>query len=327
MFFSSSLDDTKKLAKKIKNNIFPFSNILIFGEMWAWKTHFIKYLLKELWVDQNIKSPTYGYSNYYKSGNLNIWHYDLYRLKGEDLNEIHEHFFSCDDIVITEWAEKIKDKPKARIEVYIKKLSDNERSFEVKFFGTSLPKKEINKLIKKYKTPLNVLQHSAQVTMIADRIVKNLEAKWNIIDSWLVHSAASLHDLVRYVDFKWWIDRDKMGFEVSDEDYKFWTCLRSKHEPAHHSDVAWEILEHMWYLEIWRVIRSHCTYQIFRWLDTIEEKIVYYADKRVLHDRVVSIKQRLSDGKVRYHWEWNDEYWRQLEEKLLDLEKDLLIDF
>lgn len=33
---------------------------------------------------------------------------------------------------------------------------------------------------------------------------------------------------------------------------------------------------------------------------TIEEKILYYADKRIMHDKIVSLEERLEDGRLRY---------------------------
>ena len=58
---------------------------------------------------------------------------------------------------------------------------------------------------------------------------------------------------------------------------------------------------------------------------TLEEKILYYADKRVCHDRIVTIKKRLEDGRKRYFPDGNipsDEI--HIVQKLYQLEKELL---
>jgi hypothetical protein len=52
-----------------------------------------------------------------------------------------------------------------------------------------------------------------------------------------------------------------------------------------------------------KVIRKHRYTAIAHQKDkpvTWEEKLVYYADKRVMHDRIVSLKERLDEAHKRY---------------------------
>jgi len=59
-------------------------------------------------------------------------------------------------------------------------------------------------------------------------------------------------------------------------------------------------------------------------LFSIEEKILYYADKRVLHSRIVNLGERLEDGKKRYPVKHDhvDEYEKNVR-KLFELEKEI----
>ena len=58
---------------------------------------------------------------------------------------------------------------------------------------------------------------------------------------------------------------------------------------------------------------------------TLEEKILYYADKRVCHDRIVSLKRRLEDGRKRYFPDGKiPVHDRMIAQKLRTLEKELL---
>lgn len=347
-FIASSIDDTKKIAQMFRNNVFPFSNVLLFGEMWVWKTHFIKYLLEAIWVKKNVRSPTYAFSNYYKTKWWNIWHYDLYRLEGkQSLPEIEEHFNSSDDFVIVEWAEKLKVKPKRRIEVYVSQESSTRdssgdmnchsrengnlspyslRQIEFKFHWVSMSKDEIDKIFKEYKTPKHVLNHIEKVTSVADKVANNLIKNWVLVDKDLVHSGAMLHDFIRYIDFNWWLQREKIPYKCSDDDFEFWKKMEKKYKGIHHAIVANEILCSKWYPELWSVVMAHKSRQIFEWFNTIEEKIVYYADKRVVHDEIVSIKHRIEDWKKRYSREWDDWYWNDMEKKLIELESELMVE-
>ncbi len=326
-FSSSSLEDTKNIAKMFCENIYPFSNILIYWEMWAWKTSFVSFLLSHIWVKQKVKSPSYSLSHNYKADFSEIWHYDLYRLNNtKKLYEIDEHFFS-EDLVICEWAERLSIKPNNRIEIYIKNtndLSSTQRKFEFKFYWSSLSEEKIKDLFGKYNTPKHILKHINSVTEIADTVANSLIKKWILIDKDLVHTWAMLHDILRYIDFKWWLIREKIPYDCSDEDFDFWCKISNDFKWIHHACAAWNILDKMWYKEIWNVIKAHRSGQIFKWFNTIEEKIVYYADKRVLHDKKVSLDERLADAKIRYSHEWDSSHWKKLSVALFKLEKELV---
>lgn len=322
-FTSNSLKDTKSIAKMLTQNIYPFSNILIYWELWAWKTSFVSFLLASLWVKQKVKSPSYSLSHNYDSDFSSIWHYDLYRLEDtKKFYEIDEHFFS-DDLVIVEWAQRLNIKPNNRIEIHIN-LHKSQREFKFKFYWTSLSETKIEELINKYKVPQHILKHINAVTYVADSVANSLVKRWILVDKNLVHTWARLHDLLRYIDFKWWLKREKIPYKYSDEDFDFWTKVAKDFKWMHHAISAWDILENMWYKEIWNVIKAHKSRQIFEWLNTIEEKIVYYADKRVLHDKQVSLNERLADAKVRYAHEGDEVHWKKLETALKKLEKQLL---
>ena len=349
-FNSNSVVDTKNIAEMFASNLYPFSNILIFWEMWAGKTHFIKYLLAKLWVETKVKSPTYTLSSHHQTDffvNLHrikgyspdwewkegyktsdIWHYDLYRLESwSQLHDIEDHFSSIDDFVIVEWAERLKLRPKNRIEVIINKNKDDEnmREVEFKFFSTSFSSEKISSIIAEFKTPPNVIKHIAQVANVADSIARNLVDKWVLVDEGLVHTGAMLHDVVRYVDFKWWIDPKRFE-DLPEWDLDFMNSVADSYKGVHHSYAAWDLILDMWFPEIASVVKAHNSYQAFHGFNSIEEKIVYYADKRVLHDKVVTIKERMEDGKVRYGGEWWDKYWIELENHLRALEEELLVE-
>ena len=87
----------KELAKKTKN-------ILLFGELWAWKTLLTKWFATGLWIDENIvQSPTYAYLNSYTNNNIRLLHIDMYRIEKEhDIREkwINDQISNHDYIAI-----------------------------------------------------------------------------------------------------------------------------------------------------------------------------------------------------------------------------------
>ena len=88
----------------------PNKVLLINGEMGVGKTTLIKYLAKNLGVNEVTSSPTFSLVNEYQiSENQYIYHFDVYRLKNEmeamDMG-IDEYLYSGNWCFI-EWSEKI----------------------------------------------------------------------------------------------------------------------------------------------------------------------------------------------------------------------------
>ena len=127
------------IAKKIKNG----DAIYLYGEIGAGKTTFVRFLINYLQKKnkkklEEIVSPTFTIVQYYKiSKEINIAHYDLYRIKKtKDLHNIGLSEQQDSFINIVEWPELIKTKSSNRIEIYLKHSRKiNLRKIHVKYFG------------------------------------------------------------------------------------------------------------------------------------------------------------------------------------------------
>jgi len=127
------------IAKKIKNG----DAIYLYGEIGAGKTTFVRFLINYLQKKnkkklEEIASPTFTIVQYYKiSKEINIAHYDLYRIKKtKDLHNIGLSEQQDSFINIVEWPELIKTKSSHRIEIYLKHSRKiNLRKIHVKYFG------------------------------------------------------------------------------------------------------------------------------------------------------------------------------------------------
>jgi len=330
-----NLDDLKYFSHEIEKNIFWFSNILIYWEVWAWKTTFTQFFLENIWVKKKVKSPSYALENFYQIKNSKkfskVWHYDIYRLENKNLESL-ENNFESDDLVIVERAEKLNKKPQSWIELHFKKISDSEREIEIKFFWTSLSEEQIWKIFNKYKTPLNIQWHTAQVANIAIQTAENLIKKWTVLDKKLIYTAAKLHDVVKYIDFVEntklinWKYFDIFWKEIPEEIITFWNKIKKEFSWLDHNLAWWKLFYDLWFKEIWKVISSHWLLEIFNWFWTWEEKIVYYWDMRTVHHEKVSVHERMKDISERY-WNWSEEnktLYKDIEEKILKLEKELI---
>jgi tRNA threonylcarbamoyladenosine biosynthesis protein TsaE len=106
--------ETYKLAEKIAQKIKNGGIVFLIGELGTGKTVFTKGIAHVLGINRfSIKSPTYTYIRKYKSKNMkNFYHIDLYRLDQIDdllLQEIVELTENKKNIIIIEWADKLKD--------------------------------------------------------------------------------------------------------------------------------------------------------------------------------------------------------------------------
>ena len=118
-----SLEDTKKISKKISEIISSGDIIFLYGEIGVGKTTFARFVINYL-EDKNkiqkseVLSPTFNIINDYNVGDIKILHYDLFRLKNyKDIYQLGMFETSVYDIKIVEWPELIESKPKDRIDI------------------------------------------------------------------------------------------------------------------------------------------------------------------------------------------------------------------
>ena len=99
-----------EISGKISRLINRGDNLFLYGELGVGKTTFARNLINQLQFlnksnSTEVLSPTFNLLNEYKINNLNIKHYDLYRVRRkEELNNI-DLFEEKDAINIIEWPE------------------------------------------------------------------------------------------------------------------------------------------------------------------------------------------------------------------------------
>ena len=115
--------DTQSISQKISNYLSKEDIVFLYGEIGVGKTTFIKHLINSLQFKSNQKitevpSPTFNIVYEYKIDELIIQHYDLYRVKSHmELKNIGIFENQKDSLILIEWPEIIKEKPKNIIEL------------------------------------------------------------------------------------------------------------------------------------------------------------------------------------------------------------------
>ncbi len=132
-------------------------------------------------------------------------------------------------------------------------------------------------LLEKQGISDDLIKHSLAVEKVAAFIAKKLQASGQKIGVGLVGRAALLHDIGKTKTIA-------EGFKRK------------------HGELGKEILEKEGFPEIAKIVSKHPLYRILekRPFDSLEEKTVYYADKRVKFDKVVSLGKRMEYLLERY---------------------------
>lgn len=141
-FVSKNELETKELAKRISSKLNNGDIIVLSGDLGSGKTKFTEGILSYFGLENEISSPTFTIVNEYISENINIYHFDVYRLS--DVDEFYaiggEEYFSK-GICIIEWGEIIEEiLPKDYMKITFSKdnSDDNIRILNFEVFGEKL---------------------------------------------------------------------------------------------------------------------------------------------------------------------------------------------
>jgi len=126
-FLTKNVNETRKVAKLLAQEIKNGVVIGLVGELGAGKTTFIQAFAKGLGIKDKLTSPTFVLMKKYR----NLYHIDCYRISSyKDILalDFKEIISNPKNIVVIEWAEKIKKiLPKNTIWLKFKVVSNNER--------------------------------------------------------------------------------------------------------------------------------------------------------------------------------------------------------
>ena len=110
IFKSNSENDTKQFAKQFASKLTKGDVLVLSGDLGSGKTKFTEGFLSYFGLENEISSPTFTIVNEYQKNDINIYHFDVYRL--EDSSEFYaiggEEYFEK-GICLIEWGELIED--------------------------------------------------------------------------------------------------------------------------------------------------------------------------------------------------------------------------
>ncbi len=106
---TNSVDETIAAAEEFASQLKIGDTILYTGEMGAGKTHFTKGIAKHFGIEKGVSSPTFALVNEYIGTEVNVFHFDLFRITTyDDLYAIgFFDYFDRGGILAVEWSENI----------------------------------------------------------------------------------------------------------------------------------------------------------------------------------------------------------------------------
>ena len=140
--------------------------------------------------------------------------------------------------------------------------------------GDRIPSRaECDALMVQYSMLPNIVKHSREVMRVALAIVDNLRSGVSVNRD-LVLAAALLHDIAK---------------------------TKSLETKERHDTSGGELLRELGFRSAAEIVEQHVIIHNLNLEGRLEEReIVYYADKRVLHDTIVTIEERMHDLIQRY---------------------------
>lgn len=108
-FETTSYEQTERFGEELAKSLKEGDIIAMDGDLGAGKTCMTRGIARGLGVTSHVSSPTFTLVNEYEGGRLMLYHFDTYRLEGEDdfiASGLDEYFGK--GVCVIEWSEVIE---------------------------------------------------------------------------------------------------------------------------------------------------------------------------------------------------------------------------
>lgn len=130
-FITNSPEETIEIGKKIGKLLHAKDVVLLDGDLSAGKTTLTKGIGISLGVKRVINSPTFTIVKDY-SGDIRLYHLDLYRLNGINNDFDLEEYIESDGVCVIEWPNQVSELiPNDYLKLEIKRESETKRIINV----------------------------------------------------------------------------------------------------------------------------------------------------------------------------------------------------
>jgi tRNA threonylcarbamoyladenosine biosynthesis protein TsaE len=130
---TSSDEETASVGRALGETLSPGTVIHLFGDLGAGKTVFVRGLASGLGIDPDeVSSPTFTLIQEYRGqGRHPLFHVDLYRLAGAEVDDLGLDALATEGIVAIEWANRLPESQPHAIVVRIDDEGDDRRRIQI----------------------------------------------------------------------------------------------------------------------------------------------------------------------------------------------------
>jgi tRNA threonylcarbamoyladenosine biosynthesis protein TsaE len=129
---TTSEEETSAVGEQLARSLTAGAVVLLFGELGAGKTAFVRGLARGLGASpDDVSSPTFTLIQEY-AGRITLYHVDLYRLESREVPDLGLDDLLLDaGVVAVEWADRWTGRPHDAVEVTIEHVGDEERRITI----------------------------------------------------------------------------------------------------------------------------------------------------------------------------------------------------
>lgn len=137
---SGATEETEQIGRALAEELLQSGKksafIALYGDLGVGKTAFTRGFVSAICPTARVKSPTYTVVNEYRGGILPVFHFDMYRIDGEDdLYSTGFYDYLDSGYLLSEWSENIPFAlPKEHIAVTIEKSGVDTRRITLEAF-------------------------------------------------------------------------------------------------------------------------------------------------------------------------------------------------
>ena len=135
---TTSEEETESAGEQLAASLGPGDVVLLFGDLGAGKTAFVRGLARGLGASgEDVSSPTFTIIQEY-AGRVTLYHVDLYRLEPLEVDDLGlDDLVSGEGIVAIEWADRWNGRPDDVIEVRLEEAGEDRRRIEIRGPGSA----------------------------------------------------------------------------------------------------------------------------------------------------------------------------------------------
>lgn len=123
--------ETEAVGARLADRLGPGARVLLYGELGAGKTAFVRGLATGLGVDPDeVSSPTFTLVQEYR-GRLSLFHVDLYRLAPGEVDDLGLDALAADGVLAVEWADRLPREDAGAVHVRLEHAGEDARRITI----------------------------------------------------------------------------------------------------------------------------------------------------------------------------------------------------